>query len=159
MCSLAACCQVAIKVIKLSEEVQEVRRASVYRASTKHRAPVETEAYDVTAAASSTRSKSGSKSTKSVAIQEPAGGEQSRASTAASKARVARQSTVAGSVAAKAASELKFLCREIQLLQSLDHPALNKLFEYYISAPPSRPHAALPGVLGCIMSGSAVYAA
>ena len=34
----------------------------------------------------------------------------------------------------KAATELTYLVREIQLLQSLDHPSLNKLYEYYLSA-------------------------
>ena len=111
-----------------------MRRASVYRASTKHRVESSVQLTDAQTALQSQGKP---------AQKQPQGGS-SRVETASSKAamkanraRIIRQSTVAGSVAAKAATELKFLCREIQLLQSLDHPALNKLYEYYISARPA----------------------
>lgn len=35
---------------------------------------------------------------------------------------------------AKAADELKYIIREIEVLKGLDHPAIMKLFEYYLSA-------------------------
>lgn len=35
---------------------------------------------------------------------------------------------------AKAADELKYIIREIEVLKNLDHPAIMKLFEYYLSA-------------------------
>ena len=42
-------------------------------------------------------------------------------------------------VAAKAAEELKFLCREIQFLSSLKHPSLNTASEFFVSAPGPAP--------------------
>lgn len=51
---------------------------------------------------------------------------------------------------AKAADELKYIIREIEVLKNLEHPAIMKLLEYYLSAHSGHARTRAPSVRGCM---------